>query len=64
MPYKRLQSKPWRKAELTSAAQVEYEGVPMKLLLHGEGNMLPAMFLPIAYIPLANWLTEVFSKLF
>lgn len=28
------------------------------------GNMLPAMFLPIAYIPLANWLSEVCSKLF
>lgn len=28
------------------------------------GNMIPAMFLPIAYIPLANWLGEVFSKLF
>ena len=27
------------------------------------GNMLPAMFLPIAYIPLANWLSEVFAKL-
>lgn len=28
------------------------------------GNMLPAMFLPIAYIPLADWLSEVCSKLF
>lgn len=28
------------------------------------GNMLPAIFLPIAYIPLANWLSEVFAKLF
>ena len=28
------------------------------------GNMLPAMFLPIAYIPLANWLSAVFSNLF
>ena len=28
------------------------------------GNMLPAMFLPIAYIPLANWLSEVFARLF
>jgi len=24
------------------------------------GNMLPAMFLPIAYIPLANWLSSLF----
>ena len=23
------------------------------------GNMLPAMFLPIAYIPLAQWLTQL-----
>ena len=28
------------------------------------GNMLPAMFLPIAYIPLANWLSRVFAGLF
>ena len=28
------------------------------------GNMLPAMFLPIAYIPLANWLSGVFQNLF
>ncbi len=28
------------------------------------GNMLPAMFLPIAYIPLANWLSGVIGKLF
>lgn len=28
------------------------------------GNMLPAMFLPIAYIPLAHWLSEVFGQLF
>lgn len=28
------------------------------------GNMLPAMFLPILYIPLANWLGEVLGKLF
>ena len=28
------------------------------------GNMLPAMFLPIAYIPLVNWLSEVFARLF
>ena len=28
------------------------------------GNMLPAMFLPIAYIPLANWLSELFARLF
>lgn len=28
------------------------------------GNMVPAMFLPIAYIPLANWLGEVFARLF
>lgn len=28
------------------------------------GNMLPAMFLPIVYIPLVNWLSEVFSKVF
>lgn len=28
------------------------------------GNMLPAMFLPIAYIPLASWLSAVFSNLF
>ncbi len=27
------------------------------------GNMLPAMFLPIAYIPLANWLGEAFAAL-
>jgi len=26
--------------------------------------MLPAIFLPIAYIPLANWLTNVCSNLF
>lgn len=24
------------------------------------GNMIPAMFLPIAYIPLANWLSRIF----
>lgn len=28
------------------------------------GNMLPAMFLPIGYIPLANWLSEVFGRMF
>ncbi len=28
------------------------------------GNMLPAMFLPIAYIPLVDWLSEVCSNLF
>ena len=28
------------------------------------GNMLPAMFLPIAYIPLVNLLTEVFARIF
>ena len=28
------------------------------------GNMIPAMFLPIAYIPLASWLSEVFGRLF
>ena len=27
-------------------------------------NMLPAMFLPIGYIPLANWLSEVFGRMF
>ncbi len=27
------------------------------------GNMLPAIFLPIGYIPLANWLSEVFGNL-
>ena len=27
------------------------------------GNMLPAMFLPIAYIPLANWLSRIFANL-
>jgi len=32
----------------------------MKLRFHGAGNMLPAMFLPIAYIPLANWLSSLF----
>ncbi len=28
------------------------------------GNMLPAIFLPIACIPLANWLSTLFSSLF
>ena len=28
------------------------------------GNMLPAIFLPIAYMPLAQWLGGVFSGLF
>jgi len=28
------------------------------------GNMLPAMFLPVAYIPLVSWLTKVFGGLF
>ena len=28
------------------------------------GNMLPAMFLPIAYIPLAEWLSELTARLF
>ena len=28
------------------------------------GNMLPAIFLPIAYIPLSNWLGAVFANLF
>ena len=28
------------------------------------GNMLPAMFLPIAYIPLAEWLSKVLSSIF
>ena len=28
------------------------------------GNMLPAMFLPIAYIPLAEWLGELVGKIF
>ena len=28
------------------------------------GNMLPAIFLPIAYIPLAGWLSTLFSNLF
>jgi len=36
------------------------KGDPMKLRFHGAGNMLPAMFLPIAYIPLANWLSSLF----
>ena len=36
----------------------------MKPSLHGEGNMLPAMFLPIAYIPLANLLKELFLRIF
>ena len=28
------------------------------------GNMLPAMFLPIAYIPLAEWIGDLTAKLF
>ena len=28
------------------------------------GNMLPAIFLPIAYIPLAGWLSTLFANLF
>ena len=28
------------------------------------GNMLPAIFLPIAYIPISNWLSTVLSGLF
>ena len=28
------------------------------------GNMLPAMFLPIAYVPLADWLSDLAARLF
>ena len=56
--------KSWRKAEFISAAQVKLKKGSREAAASWEGNMLPAMFLPIAYIPVVGWLGEVFARLF
>ena len=55
-----------RKRDAASAAQADgihfrpphmKERGPRRALRAGAGNMLPAIFLPIAYVPLVNWIT-------
>ena len=38
-------------------------GAPIKAAFDGAGNMPPAMFLPIAYIPLADWISALAGTL-
>jgi len=51
--------------EMTAAGGALIVGIAINMLGLGKervkvGNMLPAMFLPIAYIPLAQWLAGLF----
>lgn len=41
------------------SARMNSNGAPIKAGFDGAGNMLPAMFLPIIYIPLAEWLAAL-----
>lgn len=55
--------------EMTAVGGVLIVGISINMLALGRekikvGNMLPAMFLPIAYLPLADWLSGVFAGLF
>ena len=55
--------------EMTAIGGALIVGISINMLGLGKekikvGNMLPAIFLPIAYIPLANWLGGLFSGLF
>lgn len=55
--------------EMSAVGGILIVGIAINMLELGKakikvGNMLPAMFLPIAYIPLADWLSRVFSGLF
>jgi len=54
-----LQSKTLAQAEFISACAIKNRG-PHEIGISWGGNMLPAMFLPIAYIPIANWLSGLF----
>lgn len=51
--------------EMTAAGGALIIAIAINMLALGKekikvGNMLPAIFLPIAYIPLANWLASLF----
>lgn len=55
--------------EMTAVGGALIVGIAVNMLALGKekikvGNMLPAMFLPIAYIPLAGWLSGLFAGLF
>ncbi len=55
--------------EMTAVGGALIVGIAVNMLALGRekikvGNMLPAMFLPITYLPLANWLSGIFSGLF
>lgn len=55
--------------EMTAVGGALIVGIAVNMLALGRekikvGNMLPAMFLPIAYIPLAGWLSGLFAGLF
>lgn len=55
--------------EMTAVGGALIVGIAVNMLDLGKtkikvGNMLPAMFLPIAYIPLANWLSGLLGKMF
>lgn len=55
--------------EMTAVGGALIMGIAVNMLGLGKekikvGNMLPAIFLPIAYIPMADWLGLVFSRLF
>lgn len=55
--------------EMTAVGGTLIVAIAINMLALGKekikvGNMLPAMSLPIAYIPLAQWLSDLFGQLF